>query len=293
MGEPHSPDDLKLLSSFNAFLDGLSLYFSEPVRLTEEEVREHIRRLEQRPLPRNDYYIVASTLSIDLPYHVNVIEKLPVQREFFNADIYLQLVHPHYFRQYLEWAWAGYRYIDKKSKRGELEPFNVYFCISFPIKMRNGKYHWTRMEVCPLQVDKDHNMITHLNRYTVLEPYDEKPEKPLIGEIWDENFLNENWTKELGREKFFHLSVFVLTPVQRQIVDIFYQNPGYTNRDVAAALNKKLNTIERHNKDILAEAKESFPNFDDLKIKTVKKFARFLHDYNYFDGVQQPPDTFR
>ncbi|HOY20633.1 MAG TPA: hypothetical protein PLC89_25200 [Haliscomenobacter sp.] len=275
------------LASFNIFMDELCRDYDEPISKSTDEVKKLIERLEENFELNDDFFIVASTLSIEFPYQVKALKYLGNIFPF-NADTYIGQVHQDHVHDYLDWAHAIYTYLANKSKAGELKPMKTTVRMSFPIKMRDQKYYWTRMEVFPLQLDKNGNMITHLNSYKTLEPY--QGPKPLIGEIWEEHIYSPAWTKELGRMRIMHVS-FTLTSEERRILDFQFTNPDLRIEDVAQILNKKKPTIEKHNKNILAKAKECFPKLFEGKEKkvSVRELAIYLNQYGYFDGPQQEP----
>lgn len=284
----HDQNSLRALERFNTFLDQLSKGYSMPVTKTEEEVQTIIRQLEQSPLG-NNFYTVASTLSVEQAYYIRALDYLPLPKEFFTSDAYIQLIHPAYLVEYLEWATATYAYVAEKSRQRQMEPMRMSFRMDFPIKLKdgkNGKFYWTQIEAYPLQLDKDNNMITHLNAYKVIRPYEEtRRRQPLAGEMWDTQFLDEAWTRGLNRQKSLQRP-FVPTPAERQILDLLYQNPCLSNKEIASALGKDPNTINQHNKNILAKARESF---FPLLFADVRDVAKFLFK-NIYDGPQQEPE---
>lgn len=276
---------LRALERFNTYLDQLSKGYSQPVTRTEEEVETIICQLEQSPLA-NNFYTVASTLDTRQRYHVRAMDYLPLPKEFFTSDAYIQLIHPAYLVEYLEWARATYAYVAEKSKKRLMEPMRMSFRMDFPLKLKDGKFYWTQIEAYPLQLDKDNNMITHLNAYKVIKPYEETGRRqPLAGEIWDTHFLDEVWTRELNRQKSLQRP-FVPTPTERRILDLLYLNPCLSNKEIAAALEKDLNTVNQHHKNILAKARESF---FPLLFADIRDVAKFLFK-NIYDGPQQKPE---
>jgi hypothetical protein len=147
------------------------------------------------------------------------------------------------------------------------------------MKLKDNNYHWVLKESTPFQLDKDKNMITHFNVYTVLNPYHSDRTLPLIGEAWDNEFRNELWTLELAKYRFASRPFF-LSRSQKLIVEVINENPKFTNAQIAKYLGKGKNTVDTQNKQILEKAKKSFPH---RGFSTVKNLVEFLNDIGYFN----------
>lgn len=282
--------------TLNSLLDHLSKTVTEPVEMTDEQAKAYVEMLGEKHVTTERFYIVASVLSSQLPYHVGAVEKLALPTAFFDADDYLRLVHPDYFEDYILYSCSAYEYIFLKKEEMELAPLRQSIRVTIPLKYKNGKYRWTRLAILPLQLDKERNPVTHLNCYTVLEPFSEKePHRPLKFEIWEENHYRvvevEQWTQELQRLRNTKLP-FRLTRMEQTILDIIRENPGFRNADLADALQKKRNNIEKHNKNILAKAKESFPMlFSENKKVTLKELSEYLQRQSATPGMEFPPEA--
>jgi hypothetical protein len=112
------------LQQFNAFLDEMSKEFSEPIIPNEDEVAlvfERVRNLH--PLSKQ-FYMVAKSTDITIPFHHNIEPYLPVKGKM-NSDKFLNLLHPSYAADYLRWGLAAYTFVH--SQRHDLDPFK-YFC---------------------------------------------------------------------------------------------------------------------------------------------------------------------
>lgn len=280
--------------TFNSLLDHLSQTVTEPVAMTDEEVKAYIEMLREKHVTTERFYIVASVLSTQLPYHIGALEKLDLASAFFDADDYLRLIHPDYFEDYILYSCSAYEYITLRKE--ELAPLRQSIRVTLPLRYKNGKYRWTRLAILPLQMDKERNLITHLNCYTVLESFSEKePHRPLKFDIWEENHYRvielEQWTQELQRLRNTKLP-FRLTRMEQTILDIIRENPGFRNADLAETLQKKKNNIEKHNKNILAKAKESFPMlFSENKKVRLRELSEYLQRQSALPNMEFPPEV--
>lgn len=279
---------LRRILAFDDYMNQLTANYSEAVMMTDAEVRESMKRMAEDPPFGVDFYMVMGSVSNDITYPIGVKENLPVPRGKFRDIDYLQLVHPDYLIDYIEWAQACYTFVNGKSRLGQMEARKTSYRLTFPILRKDGEYWWVRMAVTTLQLDANNNVITHLNSYAFISPFDEKEaQRPLIGEIWGEapKALLASWTRELRKQKSL-IRLFQMTETERHILEISSRYPDYKSADIASMLDKKTNTIERHRRNIIAKAKDAFPAFHDRQRLTIKEIADLLKSQYYFD----PPE---
>ena len=280
---------LQKIRNFNIFIDQWSKEFSEPVNLSEEEVKDYIERLKARPLSIGTFYTVASTVSNKIPYHINTQDYLPIHHGFLDADALFNLIHPEYIEEYFSWGRVVYIYVAKQIKDNNVDPFEIAFSFRFPLKIKDGRYYWVKRLSFPLQIDQHRNLITYVNEYTILTRFDESDKREaIVGEMWGKSLIDDRLTRELRKEKLNH-GALIFTPTERQILDQFFLRPDSTIKDIALALGKNINTIEQHNKKIIAKVKPNFPSFAAMKRIKVKQIAQFLYSHGYLDGTYQTP----
>lgn len=280
----HYPKHLQIaLKAFDDFIDQLTSDYGVPDSMTDAELAEYMQRLREHPPFGVDFYMVMSTVSNAVTYPIGVRENLPLPGIFNDFD-YLKLIHPDYLLDYLDWAKAIYVLAHKKSTLGQMQIRKNSFRLLLPILTKKGEYWWVRMATTPLQLDQNNHLLTHLNSYTLLDAFDAgAPKKTMIGGIWGEvsREIMTAWTRELRKEKTM-LSVFTITETESRILELVCQHPDYRSSDIAAVLQKKTNTIERHRRNLIAKAKEAFPAFYDRQRLSIKEIAQLLKDYQYF-----------
>ena len=280
---------LRRVLAFDDYMNQLTAKYTEAVKLTNEEVQESMKRLEEELPFGVDFYIVMSSVSDEITYPIGIRENLPVPDGKLRDIDYFQLIHPDYMIDYLEWAQACYTFVDGKSRLGQMEARKTSYRLTFPILRNDGEYWWVRMAVTTLQLDKNNNVITHLNSYAFISPFDEKEiPRPLIGEIWGEapKALLTSWTRELRKQKNL-IRLFQITETERHILEISSYHPDYKSADIASMLSKKTNTIERHRRNIIAKAKDAFPVFQDRQRLTIKEIADLLKSQHFFDPSKE------
>lgn len=249
--------------------------YGEGVRWTQDETATFLAQLPQNPLMLNRFAIAARLKPNEVIYQHNTELYLGVTKRL-TIEAYYRLIHLDYLEDYLKWGEIIYQYAAKM--RDFLEPMRQCFRITFPMRLYDKQYFWVLMEAYPLQMDADKNMVAHLNIYTVLNRFIPNEKIPLVGDVWDNNALNEDWTHEIWKKYTTHRA-FVLTPAQSEIVAVLNQNLDLTHAQIAEQLGKSKNTIDIQTKQILARARDAF---DNQYFTTVRELVQFLQAIQFF-----------
>ncbi len=269
------------LEAFQRFVKAFSKNFSEPVCMIGEELESFFLMMIERG--RSDFthqFMLAATTGSNTLIFSHNTEKYVKTNGAFDVNKYLSLIHPDYSSDYILWSIAIYSYSHKV--RGILAPLQQCFRINFPFQLIDGKFYWVLMEAFPLQLDKDNNLISHFNVYTVGQKFDETQNLPLVGDIWDNHFNDEAMSLELKKHRFTR-KPFILTTEERRIVDFMNKNREASNEGIAKNFEKSPNTIKAQNVKILEKARESFIN---QSFQSTKDLVRFLRELDYFEKQQ-------
>ena len=275
-------EESKLLAELNLFLDKLTSHYSEPVNKTDQEVADLIKKIEQSTDIGRTFYIVASAISVDYSHCVRAHDYLPVSTNF-NANDYIALIHPEYKRDYIQWAVACYAHMAEPDVRAQVKPLTISYRTVVPIKLKDNQYHWTCMEAFPIQFDKNGNMITHLNKFTILYVLDEQNKVPLFNEISNNQFLKRSLNKAVWNTKIMH-AFFKPTPSELEILKVYVQYLHFSTADVAKYLNTSIHNIRKHQTNIITKAKSSFFGYHPAN---TKELVDTLITYKYFESVEQ------
>jgi DNA-binding CsgD family transcriptional regulator len=267
--------NIRTLREYNRFLERYSKDFGEPITLTPLEIEKLIQEVKNRKHLSNQFFTIEYINSYDVPFHLN-IEKYLIIKGTMHSDKIFELIHLDYLLDFLQWGIAGYSYI--ASNRDMLTPLKNCYRITFPMKLKDEKYYWVQMETTPLTLDKDNNLLSIFNTYTITRPYDKREKTALIAEMWQEGFNYETWSQELRKLKFTR-NVFSLTPRQKQILNLMRDNPELTNAQIAEGLGNQKDTVDTLKKQILSRARDSFP---DTPFQTVKELILFLEEMGFF-----------
>ncbi|MFN0200703.1 MAG: hypothetical protein ACKVTZ_04250 [Bacteroidia bacterium] len=267
--------NIRTLLEYNRFLDRYTKDFGEPATLTPLEIEKLIEEVKNRKHLSNQFFTIEHTKIHDIPFYFNIEKYLDI-KGVVHSDKIFGLIHPDYLLDFLQWGVAGYSYID--IHRDMLTPLKNCYRITFPMKLKDEKYYWVQMETTPLTIDKDSNLLSIFNTYTITRPYDKREKTALIAEMWQEGFNYETWSQELRKLKFTR-NIFTLTPRQKQILEVMRDNPELTNAQIAVDLGNQKDTVDTLKKQILGKSRNSFP---DTSFHTVKDVILFLENMGFF-----------
>lgn len=276
---------IKSLSQFNVYLDELlrEVVHSEVVSPTPSEIEAFLNEVKNRKYINNQFFTIMKATDIEIPFHWNT-ENFLRSRDIQNADNFLELIHPDYATDYFQWSVAGYLLV--QSNKNIVAPYKWIFRIVHPLKLKDNKYHWVQLEAMPLGFDKDKNLISHFNTYTILgKPFDTRERIGLIADIVGDAFSDEALTQNMKKMKFSR-QPFALTKSQKLLLETKRSYPDFPNAAIAELLGKTKDTIDTQNKQVLAKAKQSFPSlFPDRQKRTISDVIHFVEEMGYFNLV--------
>jgi DNA-binding CsgD family transcriptional regulator len=261
---------------FYFFTRILSRNYTHPVCLVGKELDDFFAEIRGRSSRNKQFFIAAGLKSLEVLFTHRLSDFVKVS-ENFSLKEYLNLIHPDYLVDYLAWGRAAYVYVSKNPEAAK--PLEYCFRINFPMQLKDGNYYWVLMECYSLQIDKSNNILAQFNAYTIVDKYESRKKIPLAVNIWNDNFGNEAFTKELWKCHFI-LKPFVLTGVQREIFDLIKGEPTLSNSEVAERLDKKINNVNVLNKQILARGRDSFPT---ATFTSIRDLIQFLDSIGYFE----------
>ena len=258
------------------FMKALTHKLGEPIHLTEGECQKVFDDLKADRMMAQKFALVVDVKTQKIIWHLNT-EKFLNYKGVFGTEKFFLSIHTDFLVDFIKWVQANYIFIYQNSH--VLDPLNQCSRLTVPLKLYDDKYHWVLQEVTPLQVDASNNLVTHLNIYTALRPMEEGEKVQIVGRLYNNGFEVKDWTKSVWKE-FFTIRPFELTPEQRRIVTVLNENIELSNLEIAQAHGKQKNTIDVQNKQILARAREAFPN---RPFETIKEVVRFLREIGYFE----------
>ncbi len=271
----------KAVIGFYFFMKRHTANYGDPIYLSEEECQKIYENIKADKYTKNRYFFVMDIRTSKIKFEYNMEKFLPYKKKY-TVDDSFKATHPDYLLEVLMWAETTFRYVTTELKLSQnFKPMEQHYRVTIPIKMKDGKYHWMLQDTSPLQFDKNNNVVTVMNTFTMVRPFITGEKIPLMGTLYDENFDQIEWNQAFWKMFFLH-KPFVLTPEQDKIIEILTQNSDLSNTEIAEKLNKKKNTIDIQNKQILDRARESFKN---EKFENVREVVSFLKSVQFFsDG---------
>ena len=270
----------KVIIQNYSFMRTLTHKLGVPVRLTEGECQKVFRDLKADRMMAQKFALVIDVKTQKIIWHLNT-EKFLNYKGVFATEKFFLSIHTDFLVDFLKWVQANYIFVYQNSH--VLDPLNQCSRLTVPLKLYDNKYHWVLQEVTPLQVDASNNLVTHLNVYTALRPMEEGEKVQIVGRLYNNGFEVKDWTKSVWKE-FFTIRPFELTPEQSRIVETLDKNIKLSNIKIAQALGKQKNTIDVQNKQILARARDAYPNH---LFETIKEVVRFLRNIGYFEEAKE------
>ena len=267
----------KAVIGFYFFMKRHTRNHGEPVTLTQAECDRIYDNIRSERFTSCKFALSMDIRTLNFPFVYNIEKFLPFKNNF-TIDAYFRAIHPDYIIDYIRWAEATYSCI-LTDLRSIAEPLKHNYRITIPMKLLDGKYHWLLMNCVSLQLDKHQNIITHLNTYTVVRPFQEGENTPLVGNLSGENLDEVKWNLILTN-MYCQRQPFVLTPEQNKIVELLINNTTLSNAEIAELLHKKKNTIDAQNKQILERARTAFTDEHFENIKEVVSYLKNMQCYN-------------
>lgn len=276
---------VKTLARLNHLVIELAKDFGDPVKPSPAELESFFEGVRARAHIHNQFYLTENLKDNEVLFHWNTERYIDIKGKI-DVNKVAELIHPKYLSDVLQWAMAGYACT--VTYKHLILSHSHHYRVTFPMELKDGKYHWVQIDAVPLVFDKDGNILTHFNTYTVLNrPFNEKEKVAIVADITANIFPDEQLTRELRRFRFDR-HPFILTPSQKQIVITKQESPEITNAELAKFLGKEKDTVDVQNKQILAKAKESFPaRFPADQKHTVTDVVRFLDEMGYFIPIDE------
>ncbi len=262
------------------FLRTLTKNTGEPVNWSSDQVQAFFNSMGENHMMANRFAI-AIDIKLNRPFFTMNTKKYLDYNGELTVEKYFNNIHIDYLEAYIKWSLSVYLHV--KNKKDTLAPMEQCSRIALPMKLKKTGYHWVLSEAFLLQMDKENNMVSHLNIFTPLRPFDHREKIPLVGDFWNKHVRDEEWTQEIWK-KYYTSQTFVLSPEQRRIVDVLLQDSSLTNAQIAERLGKQKNNIDVQNKQILARARECFTlhTFETVRdvVDVLAELSFFTNEYS-------------
>lgn len=273
-----------IFAELEIFIRELTTGYGPPVSPTRHELDIITRQITNNPcnihsFHQKNFYLI-KRVSGEIIFSFNVDKYLGIEGLFdlktFHSCVGDGISDCFYLKEYLNWGKSAYVLFKHLNKNQNLWEYS--FKIRLPMRCSDGRIYWVLQETKPLEFDKNNNMISHINTYTISSFYHEKEPIGLVAEL----FYNDLYLPELNlslAEKRYAVKPFSLSPAQRIVLQYFFENPDSNINEAARQLKYPVNTLKKyisdslHKRGIIDLARLSFPH---LRFRTLKDVLHFL-----------------
>jgi hypothetical protein len=259
---------------FEIFLQATSRNIEGKINPDLMECEKYFDSIKEDVLNRKKFFLAVDVKKFAFFFQHNLELFLPV-RGNIGMMKYMELIHPEYVQEFSDWATCVYTFAEKIDLN--LKPLSQCYKIMLPMRTLEG-YYWILQEAYPLQLDEQGKMISHINEYTIIAPFEAfSSNKHLLGSLWSNNFENKMWTQEL-QKLFFTREPFELSKKEKEVIKLVKNNFDVDFSVLAARGEiKSLSTFNTHAKNITKKAKCAFPNqFGATERITLKGVVQYL-----------------
>lgn len=245
-----------------ALLAELASTIGEAVDLTDEQADQYLKEhILNQPLSSDSFYTVMNLKKQALTFSHGC-------GSFFGID---ELTYPYFFNQILEpyrnfflaYGAAVYASAFDPANKKMVQPLKQEYRTMIPLRNRAGKFYWVTQVSFPLQLDKDHNLISHLNIYRVGLAYNNWEKWAIKGEMLEKNLPNSDFAVKM-EQYFKDFLGAMFGPRKIEILHLYAR--GSTTNEIASRLSISKKTVYTHNKDILDKSNRLlYSNYSNVK----------------------------
>jgi hypothetical protein len=282
MNLTHNTYNLKLIDECIGLIKGLASQIVPPYHYSDEKAIETFNLLRgYKSIPDAGSEVMA--LMSNNKWFLIFDIRQQVFTYYHNAKTFYKYVHPDYLEDFIKVNISIYNFVHLPAQKQvmTLAPLNQAFEIIVPFWVEKLKqYMWVKQECRVWQVDKNHNLVTHINFYSIARPFNEQERLPMYAIIWDVNSDYMDWTPYFQQ---FHVLRQPLTfsRTQARILHLYHQHPDIKSHAIAVQLGLTEHAIQKCNKGILKKVRDCFPA---IPFHTVKKdVVPFVHQIGFFN----------
>ena len=277
--------DIEVIYQTNReYLQRRALSIGQPVNT--EECRRTLKEIENQDQSlhhafNDSFYLLIDVRQIKITWHWNADRHIKTEKnngKAFSLNLWdsVKIIHESFTPFYLAFGYASYELLNDKSIRSRIHSLSHQYTIQFPILRRDGRYWWVKQLSIPFEMDADNNLVSHLNKYTIIGPYNSGSiNTPLIQFGKSPDLRSDILTKliqNLPKEIVNNLINFKES--HRKVLKIYAENPEFNNKEIAATMKLNQNTIQKYNKEILGIVNQAF----GTGFRTAKNAAQYIND---------------
>jgi hypothetical protein len=147
---------------------------------------------------------------------------------------------------YLYWSRAIYEL--SLELQHLVKPLQQAFQWQVPLRHQSGKYFWCTIQALPVRLDKNYNMVVHLNIYQRMEEVTKYNQRILEPILVERLTIMEHWNVML-REKMKKIVLSTLNNKEQEVMRLSLE--GNKSEKIAKLMEISVNTVMSYKKNIL------------------------------------------
>jgi hypothetical protein len=264
----------QLIQNALGFGKQYSQMIGDPVNISEEDYKIFVE--EQKAylnLPWNkSKFLLFSNMKTERLEQCLGLKEVMGWTEPLSVETYFRMIHPDYLAPYLYWSMAVYEL--SQEVRSKLKPMQQVLQMQLPLLHYSGTYYWCFMKGFPLRLDKDNNLVLHLNIYVRMEEltdFNHRILEPILIERID---IMNAWTQVL-REKMKKIVLSTLNNKTQEVMRLSIE--GKKSEQIAEIMGVSVNTVMMYKKNIL----RSGQSFCGKVFKDADEVARYFRSMGW------------
>lgn len=226
------------------------------------------RLLDRQQLyPGMDFWMIVQYKDLSIPLSGGDQEMFGYKMKVFKD--YFRTVHPDYLLPYFRWRSAAYSLIFRLTV--PLEPLQIGYRQSVPLKARDGEYYWFTMYSTIAQLDAGGKIVTNLQTFYREGKWSARTLRPFEATLQVRKFPDA----DLERNLIDTLSLSLIDEFTNAELDVLsaYAS-GKTADDILAQKSWSRHTLHEYNANLLKKAKNWFV-FD---FRNAREFAEYCQE---------------
>ena len=249
---PHlNPSDFESLKNYVVSIFPAAL---TPLCVSAQSQQEEIKLLN-RTIGSERFFFVVDLTRFEITVSSGIQQWLGYYEKEFSLKKYWKLVHPGLqksvhtvFLQLCNLLCTG---------KFELAFMVQRYSSLIALKHAKGHYLLAKRTASVFQYDRQNRLTEYLNEFTIIGPYNSEPLAPFFfTNKGEEEKQRGEVVLQKAIEQFLGMKVF--SPNELDVARLIAYEPGITQAEIAAVLNKSVYTIDTYYKRFLKKAREFF-----------------------------------
>jgi len=244
----------------------------EPVNLNPAAFSDLVSRLSdfQHVYPGMDFWMIVQHKDLSIPLSGGDMGVFGYKLKVFKD--YFRTVHPDYLLPYFRWRSAAYALIFRQSI--PLEPLQIGYRQSVPLKVKDGEYYWFTMYSTIAQLDAAGKIVSNLHSFYQEAKWSLRTLRPFEASLQ----IKKSAEADLERNLIDTLSLSLIDEFTNAELDVLsaYAS-GKTVDDVLLLKSWSRHTLHEYNANLLKKAKNLFV----YDFRNARAFAEYCLDKGF------------